>query len=576
MTAIAAAGYLSFWVWFFSPLAGRILSFALPAAALSYVLFSFKQLDAAARQILKAMLWPLAFMASAALMILAAGFLYGGWNTPLQTEATRFTSPLAADNLLPWLFAQDIERGYVPKEIFGDWHSSDRPPLETGVVLSAFGYMRSERSYAVIGTLLQCLSLFGLWMLLSAFPVERKAAKLVLAVCLFSGFVCINSFYVWPKLLAAAFTIGFVAVLASKRIRPVMRDRPLVSALAGALLAFGVLAHGGTAFAILGFACVLPIARIRLPWKTIAIVAAAAFCLYLPWFLYQKLFDPPGDRLLKWHLAGVIPVDKRSFLQALTDAYRRTPPRQIVAARIKNFELATRALPAYSEYIFILLEHAPWQAAGDPALVFQTTREMRDTTFYLFAPNLGFLVLGLPALLFGLAKRRRSSEWRLGALLWLIAGASFAGWCLLMFSPSTTIIDQGSYAVVLFVFAGGGFVALVSEAVARLDYRLFADGGELLSISRPVYDSPRFMAPAALRRAHPFWIVATFDRLDAAPIHKRRFAAGAFNKLELMNFQRLLQHTARLGRHFIRIRQQHAQLPSLGVAQSAGVGRHAR
>ena len=34
-----------------------------------------------------------------------------------------------------------------------------------------------------------------------------------------------------------------------------------------------------------------------------------ALVLYAPWLAYQRLYDPPGDRLLKWHLAGVTEVE---------------------------------------------------------------------------------------------------------------------------------------------------------------------------------------------------------------------------------------------------------------------------
>jgi len=35
---------------------------------------------------------------------------------------------------------------------------------------------------------------------------------------------------------------------------------------------------------------------------------AIVVVFYLPWSAYQKYVDPPGNRLLKIHLAGVIPV----------------------------------------------------------------------------------------------------------------------------------------------------------------------------------------------------------------------------------------------------------------------------
>ena len=37
--------------------------------------------------------------------------------------------------------------------------------------------------------------------------------------------------------------------------------------------------------------------------------------------IYQKFFDGPGDRLLKWHLAGHVPITNDNFIKVLFDKY---------------------------------------------------------------------------------------------------------------------------------------------------------------------------------------------------------------------------------------------------------------
>ena len=40
-----------------------------------------------------------------------------------------------------------------------------------------------------------------------------------------------------------------------------------------------------------------------------------------PWSAYQKYGDPPGNRLTKWTLAGVVEVDDRGTAEAIFDSY---------------------------------------------------------------------------------------------------------------------------------------------------------------------------------------------------------------------------------------------------------------
>ncbi len=100
-----------------------------------------------------------------------------------------------------------------------------------------------EQGYTVISVLAQSLWIFGLWLLLSALELNPRAISMALAACLFSGFAFLNTFFVWPKMLAAAYGFGFLAAFV---VKPPKQFAWLGWALPGTLLAFSLLSHGGT------------------------------------------------------------------------------------------------------------------------------------------------------------------------------------------------------------------------------------------------------------------------------------------------------------------------------------------
>ncbi|WP_225852883.1 hypothetical protein, partial [Haemophilus parainfluenzae] len=50
---------------------------------------------------------------------------------------TRFLpgGSLPPDNILPYLFAERLYHGIDPRPLLGEWQSSDRPPLQAGLLL---------------------------------------------------------------------------------------------------------------------------------------------------------------------------------------------------------------------------------------------------------------------------------------------------------------------------------------------------------------------------------------------------------------------------------------------------------
>lgn len=451
------SGYLVFWVWFAWPRVGHALAFLLVIASLACVIWFSKRLDQASRGILKSLLAPALLVAAASLLVTTAGFAYGGMRTPLETAWTRFSHPLPPDNMIPYLFADAVRSGTIPKPLIGDWESSDRPPLQSGIFLSQTPYSLPPRplAYEILGIISQSLWIFALWLFLTALQVDQRAIALALAVCLFSGFVFANTFYVWPKLLSASYTLGAFAILLSRGLAGALRrgSKP-VAITTGALLAFGLLAHGGSIFAILGFIAAAPVLRRRFSYRSLALIAGSALLAYLPWFLYQKVYDPPGDRLLKYHLAGVKTVDPRPFGQVFMAAYGHLTLPQILNNKERNFVAATDHKIEYWSQVRQLLLLLPEKDSSSESRLAQTGLSLRMSMFFYFAPCLGFLIVGLPALLAGIFRRFRSAEWNAAVVMWVFVAFTVLIWCVLMFGPDAAVIHQGAYVMVLLAFCG--------------------------------------------------------------------------------------------------------------------------
>ena len=455
LAGTAIPGYLVFWLWFLLPRVGRSVAFVIPLTAAVCLIVMFRKLDAAGRRLVKALLVPMMLSGAASLLVLSTGFLYGGLDDPLGTARNRFSHRLPADNMLPFLLAKEVSVGRIEKPLFTDWRSSDRPPLQSGITLSQYPFMYHHRDldYTITAALVQSLWIFGLWLLLTSLRLERRLVTLALTTCLLSGFVFINTFFVWPKLIAAAYMLGFFAVVLTEKPKLKSAEQMLLPVTAGALVAFSLLSHGGSIFALIGAVLTFFVLGTRLPLKRVMVMGTVCAALYLPWILYQKFYDPPGDRLLKIHLAGVEEVDNRSFRQSFLDAYRRLALKQILENKYANLATVAGHGPSYWHDVGSLLRQLLTSGLKDTAKLAQLAAFVRGEAFFFFVPNLGFLIIGPIALLAGVKKRFRSHEWKTASCLWLLTGLTLFTWCILMFGPGTTWVHQGTYVVILVAVA---------------------------------------------------------------------------------------------------------------------------
>ncbi len=457
LAAMAFPGYCLFWLTLWNARVSHYAAIAAIIAAPLGVVFGIRKLDAPGRAILKTLIKPLLLTGAATLMVLASGFLYGGTQDALGWPKSRYTHLLPPDNELPYLFANGAREPHVPTPLLGDWLSSDRPPLQTGMVLAQFPLFGKPRelNYTIVSMLAQSWWIFALWLLLTTFEIDGRAVSVALAACLFSSFVFVNTFFVWPKLLSAAFTLGFCAAFAAKGASRIPEWVKWL--VPGTLCGFAMLAHGGSFFALApGVPLILIWRRSRPIAKQMAATIVCALAVYAPWAVYQKFYDPPGNRLLKMHFAGVGGVDGRTFSQAFADGYGELRVRELIWNKESNFEMAFGSGIENLHNTLLMTEALFRYRADRWAKAADLGFEIREKEFFYSAANLGLFVFAPCALLWGVWQRRfRTTEWRVSGLAWIFVFVAMTCWCLIMFGPHTTSIHQGSYALTLLAIASG-------------------------------------------------------------------------------------------------------------------------
>jgi hypothetical protein len=429
------AAYVDFWAWIPSPTLGRVIAIALllaSAAAIAIAQPTVLLDDPELRR-------PFGILLLVVFAYLGLAYSQGGFGgvhwarggtAGNTTLAMAYRYWLAPDNTLPLLFAQRLaNHGSLTVPILGTgpnaWHTSDRPPLQTGFALMVFPFSGLKVfAYQFIGTVLEALWIPALWILLRSRGVGAVRVLVVVLCTAATGAIFLNTIYVWPKMLAGAFALAALAVL--------LEGGSL--ALAVALAALALMSHGGVAFSLL--ALLLIIWKLRPKRKQVALAVAAAAAVYLPWAAYQNFLDPPGNRLLKYQLAGVITQDRHSFLHDLVTQYLNHPLHSFLLNKLFNIQVLA--------YIGSIWRTTPPGWGG-----FLVSARGAEITSLLVAA--GPLLLGLLALASPAA--RRSLRPLLPVFAFVLV--SVACWVVLEFggTNAATVIHQGSYAVLVLTVA---------------------------------------------------------------------------------------------------------------------------
>ncbi len=477
---LAASGLvalLAFWAFYADPVFGKVYAFGVFAVSIGLIAWSWRAVRKDT-DLLRQLVTPLALWALGSAFIVFFGFLHGGMDSPLAMAATRFSGQLPSDNDIPHYFAEWFAvHGHhgVPPLFEPGWQFSDRPPLQVGYVLAQrpFGWDGRTLNYQVLCVLAQQLWIVGLWAVLLAARLRARTRALAMAAVLIGDVAIVNGFFVWPKLLAAAFLLAALALIVSPG-GPMLRAKPLTMVLGGLLCGLAYMAHGSSVFGL------IPLGLIALyrglpSWRWVLAALAAGVLLVAPWSAYQRYVDPPGTRLPKWMLAGVTEVDPRGTKEAILDAYGEAGLGGVLENKGENFLTMLGGGPGTVE----TEEWIPFggalanldEAVSDTASnrFGRAAIEVRQTRFFYLLPSLGLLLFGLPLIAFARARRRiEGDDWAFAKLcLWFFALGSVI-WGLILFgtAPARTIIPTGT--LLLPILGACGIVAGLRATFPRV------------------------------------------------------------------------------------------------------------
>ena len=453
LSVSGAAGLLAFWVTFISPDAGHLVGWAVLGASV-IALAAPGAWDAVVRP---DVVTPIALAAAAAALYSGVAFLDGGLAHPTRAMFDRLWAVF--DNRVPEQFAARLVDG---KPVHGfvqtDWHFSDRPPLQTAMLVPQYGLFGDrDLGYQFGATALQSLFVVGAWSLLRSIGARVTATATALAMIVPTGVLFFNAVYVWPKLLAATFVLAAAALVFAPLSDATGRARDLRVLLVASTALLAMLAHGSSVYAILALApfAVVRLRLVRNPGRAAIVVAVAFVVLYAPWSAFQKYEDPPGNRLAKWHLANVIdPKDRRSTLEAVVDQYSAAGIAGTIENKLDNFT----TLFWRDDFA---RDAATWGWTG--------TRlgDARVLQLELLAPSV--LPMALVALVLLTRRGRRLAPPLVTTGAWI--GLTLLVWCLMQFGrlpPSRTVVHNGSLAPVV------GIIALCALLAVRFGRHLAA------------------------------------------------------------------------------------------------------
>jgi hypothetical protein len=452
---LAAGGSLAmldFWCFYATPVVGKIVSYTALVASLGFVCYSISagDLDGA---LLKRIATPMVLWIAGSVFLVFLGFLHGGAGQPEATSAIRFTTDrLPSDDDIPqfftgWFF-QHGHKG-IPPIYPGNWMASDRPPLQIGYELlqRTWGWDTKTLNYELVGVCLQQQWILALWALLTAARVRALSRALAMIAVLVSDVALVNGFYVWPKMLPAAMVIAAATLIITPLWSDVRRSRGGAT-LVAALFALAMLGHGSSVFPLVALV-IFAVFRERPSWGWLAVAVAAAAVLYVPWSSYQKYGDPPGNRLLKWQLAGDLTINHMSASGDIRRAYVRAGLEGTLHNKTENFAVESGGGMAIS----LLRTVGTDLLHGD---VRSAILQMQTLLYVYPLPSLGFFALA-PLLLVVARCRRRadSDEWAfvVAGSTCLMLGAVV--WALILFGngPSRAVMWQGSFALPVLALA---------------------------------------------------------------------------------------------------------------------------
>jgi hypothetical protein len=498
-------GYATFWIYLWDREIGTVWSWSIAVAAAMVIAVDFaaalhrpaadgvsswRRLSAGVREIVTA---PVCAAFLLGVCYLGLETLYGGVNcypnactpgTCLEPVTVNYwQQSTAGDDLIPLKFALAVADGQPLRgtgtRFPGDWQYSDRPPVAVGVLLAFWPLADPPRLWLAVGVMLQTQWVVGLLALLGVLGAGAYRSRFTLLLTAASGCVFYNTLYTWPKFLATA--LGFAAavplVLAWRQRRGLTG---LEAALAASAAALGLLSHGGIAFTLLAVGLLGMAYRRFYTLRTLATAIVVLAALYGPWFAYQKLIDPPGDRVVRLMLTAQQEDLEVPLADSVRKAYARLTFPQWLGSRWEALCMALRD-PKLDHNIAVCARGMlDPQSVPVPRAAFVFRDYLDLETLRCDLSNLcillrfdqietplralGLLNLGWLLLVWQAVRSRGGSLRRLRTALPLAGLAvNVALWLLMVYSPEGCVIRNGSYGMLLLSFV----VPILAIADAR-------------------------------------------------------------------------------------------------------------
>ncbi|MCG8525286.1 MAG: hypothetical protein MI748_02820 [Opitutales bacterium] len=422
--------YANFYIFLFSPHFGKFFT-------VSVTLFSaitiFRYHLGIIKCITERSVWiPLLFGLMASLLIWSSGLIETLEQNTYNISQYRYWKIITPDSRIPHLLADNLYFERFQSPMILDWLSSDRPPLQASIFLFQRPFLIADfLQYHILGVLLQSFAITGaLYMMLRIFRSKTLIAGCI-SIIIFNGLTVQNGFYVWPKLMAAGMQfIFFTLVFGFKNHSTNNAINCTRWILVGTFAGFSLLAHGGSFFPMLGMLLVFIFQKKYPKWRHWIIAGASFVALLGPWIAYQKLYDPPGNRLIKWHIAGVTSVDERGTLETIADSYANLTKKEWLENKWEN-------LKTVFKYIDKLPSLFSQRSLSDG---FQGLKEYTFGSFVLTNGPSGAVIV----LMILLLRRKDFLNSPSSKLFW----SSVLGilcWVILIFNPGSTLPHQGSY-----------------------------------------------------------------------------------------------------------------------------------
>lgn len=347
-------------------------------------------------------------------------------------SATRWRD-LPADNWVPKIFADQLWAGFVKTPMFSDWLSSDRPPLQTGINLLAYPLVRTGVSYQLISSYLQALIILPVFVLVRELGLNKMQFWVVLGM-LTSSLLIVNTLFVWPKLVSATFVLIVYILLITEQSRKY--SSKFVITTTGVATAMAMLSHGGAIFPLIAIYTVALFTSLKNTRLHLTVSGLLSIFLYVPWMMYQKYIDPPGNRIAKWHLAGDTGVNDLSTWSAIQNAYQHLSFQSWFDGRLVNFETLFSYWNVIHQWVVIALS---------PALSGKQIDAFHDQGFFFLFNSLWFFspIFIMPIfLLIAILNKHVSPE---AIKLFVVVTFCTIIWSILIFMPGSTSIHHGSY-----------------------------------------------------------------------------------------------------------------------------------